>query len=518
MKPSIFSKLLIGPVVAIILASMAMAFALVEINSIVNQTQSIYDHPLRVTRAALEANVDVARMHKNMKELVLSADVTELEEEIIQVNRLEKEVYEHLAVVEEWILAEQGAKLHDETLRLFKDWKPIREEVIASLRNGNQVEAKKISKGKSENHVQLLNDKIMQVKTYAATKSDEMVTNVKEIHKDTIVYMLMFFIVSLLIIGIAGYVVAKNISDPIKTLNATAQQVKSGNLNQRATGINDREIGELAQTFNEMVEKLATWNHQLESEVRNKTEELYRFNANLEKQVQKRTAELQAANKELEAFSYSVSHDLKAPLRALQGFSNNVHEKYGDQLDDTGKRWLMFIKTNAERMDTLISHILSFSRLSRAEVKKESVDMNELANQMIAQEKLVCKQPVSVKVKQLPTAWGDATLLSVVWQNLIGNAFKYSSTKEKVEIEISGFEDEQFCHYSITDHGVGFDMQHADKLFVIFQRLHAADEFEGTGIGLANVSRIVQKHGGEISATAAVGAGATFNFSLTKKV
>lgn len=225
---------------------------------------------------------------------------------------------------------------------------------------------------------------------------------------------------------------------------------------------------------------------------------------------------LEEANKELEMFSYSISHDLKAPLRALQGFSKNLNEKYSESLDETAKRWIEFINENAKRMDVLIADVLSFSRVSRKEVNMQMVNMNAIVQEIIDLEKANYKQPVVIEVDQLPEALGDTAMVTMIWQNLIGNAFKYSSQKEKIEIRVEGFLNNTHAHYTVKDNGAGFDMRHADKLFGVFQRLHRNDEFEGTGVGLANVNRIVQKHGGTLKAQGEVGKGAIFEFTLPK--
>lgn len=252
--------------------------------------------------------------------------------------------------------------------------------------------------------------------------------------------------------------------------------------------------------------------------------EIKTLNINLEQIVEKRTNDLKQSNErlasvnnELEMFSYSVSHDLKAPLRALQGFSENIQEKYKDSLDETGVRWLQYIRTNAERMDHLIRDILSFSKIGRKEVVKKIVDNNYIINEIIKIETDYYKIPVSIKKPEsLPSCFADVAMMETVWQNILGNAFKYSSKKPTIEITINGEEDDENVYFTVSDKGAGFDMKYYDKLFGIFHRLHHNEEFEGTGVGLANVKRIIEKHGGEISANAELNKGATIKFSLPK--
>lgn len=226
-------------------------------------------------------------------------------------------------------------------------------------------------------------------------------------------------------------------------------------------------------------------------------------------------AELDAANRELETFSYSVSHDLKAPLRALHGFSKNVLERYESSLDDTGKRWLHFIQDNAQRMDGLISDILSYSKIGKATIRKTNYKMKALVEEKInAIEKGYLNNTKVVLSDDLPDVSSDKTMIGVIWQNLIDNAFKYSQKTENSQIAIWGERNGKGVNYYVKDNGSGFDMRHYDKLFGIFQRLHSQQEFEGTGVGLANVQRIIAKHNGTISASGETNKGATFHFFL----
>lgn len=233
--------------------------------------------------------------------------------------------------------------------------------------------------------------------------------------------------------------------------------------------------------------------------------------------LKKSNEKLELANRELETFSYSVSHDLKAPLRALQGFSDALGSEYGDHFDEKGKRWLGFIKDNAERMDQLIADILTFSRISKSEVKYSKLLVNDAIVEIFDQEKANYTNIINLNVDELPDTYGDRTMIKFVWQNLIGNAIKYSSLNDQIEIDISGDEDDEYYYYKISDNGAGFDMRHYDKLFGVFQRLHGNSEFSGTGIGLANAKQIVEKHGGEIKAHSEIGKGSTFEFTILKQ-
>ena len=223
--------------------------------------------------------------------------------------------------------------------------------------------------------------------------------------------------------------------------------------------------------------------------------------------------ELAAVNKELETFSYSVSHDLRAPLRAVDGFSQALETDYAASLDPEAVRYLSRIRSNVRRMGLLIDDLLRFSRLSRKELETRDVDMASLVRNVLDDLGRSRQRP-RIRMDDLPPAQGDIDLLRQVWINLIDNAMKYSGKRLHPLIDISGHRDGSEITYSVRDNGVGFDMAYADKLFGVFQRLHRQDEFEGTGVGLAIVQRIIHRHGGRIWAEAAPDGGAAFHFTL----
>ncbi|PZO43418.1 MAG: hypothetical protein DCF19_05605 [Pseudanabaena frigida] len=244
-------------------------------------------------------------------------------------------------------------------------------------------------------------------------------------------------------------------------------------------------------------------------------EALNQLNQSLENRVIQRTAQLESANKELESFSYSVSHDLRAPLRAIDGFSRILQEDYSDRLNSEGSRFLKIVRDNAKRMGELIDDLLNLSRLNRKEITRRSISVNQLIQKLLSNlESEIGDRQIDFIVADLPDCQADISLLTQVWLNLLSNAIKYTSkiTNARIEIGYQVVDDE--TQYFIRDNGAGFDMQYADKLFGVFQRMHLEHEFEGTGIGLAIVQRIIQRHGGRIWAEAAVNQGATFYFTI----
>ena len=240
-----------------------------------------------------------------------------------------------------------------------------------------------------------------------------------------------------------------------------------------------------------------------------------RFNAELEQRVKERTIELETSNNELQSFCYSVSHDLRAPLRHINSFSKILLEDYAARLDQQGQNFLQRLCASSNRMGLLIDDLLELSRVSRSDISRSSVNLSELARH-IAQELKETEPERNVRflIAVDIAAWGDPQLLRLVLQNLLENAWKYTSKTESAVIRFGITDIDGTKTYFIEDNGIGFDMQYADKLFVPFQRLHGINEFEGTGIGLASVQRIIIRHGGKIWAQAAVGKGACFYFTL----
>jgi light-regulated signal transduction histidine kinase (bacteriophytochrome) len=239
------------------------------------------------------------------------------------------------------------------------------------------------------------------------------------------------------------------------------------------------------------------------------------MNEDLEKRVLARTAQLEAANRELEAFSYSVSHDLRAPLRAIDGFSRILSDEYGQELSKDAQHYLERVRDNTRTMSSLIDNLLSFSRLSRQPLKKQPIDPTLLARQCLdTLREGLDSRPIEINLQTLPPCEADPALLKQVFFNLLSNAIKFSSKNPKPTIEVGCLQENNESIYFVKDNGVGFDMQYAHKLFGVFQRLHRAEDYEGTGVGLAIVQRIIHRHGGRIWALSEPNQGATFCFTL----
>jgi signal transduction histidine kinase len=313
---------------------------------------------------------------------------------------------------------------------------------------------------------------------------------------------------SLLVALLVSRVARRAIADPILNLANTARIVsREGNYSVRAAmGAAEGELALLTHTFNEMLEEIEARDGKLKA-----------VHDELERRVEERTSELATANKELESFSYSVSHDLRAPLRSIDGFSLALAEDYGGTLDATAKGSIQRVRAATQRMGMLIDDLLNLSRLSRLEMQCDDVDLSRMARAISVElARSDEKRKVEWAIRDGLRATGDPRLLRVALDNLLGNAWKYTSRHETARIEFAAEQQGGSSIFFVKDDGAGFDPAYSDKLFGAFQRLHAMAEFTGTGVGLATVERIVRRHGGSVWAQGAVEKGATFYFTLSR--
>jgi signal transduction histidine kinase len=305
----------------------------------------------------------------------------------------------------------------------------------------------------------------------------------------------------------AAYLLARGIAFPVLRLVQAASRVAGGDYETRVPIRSRDEFATLSTRFNEMTAAIRS----RKSERDAKEAEIRQLNAELERRVEERTADL-------DSFSYTVSHDLRAPLRAVNGYARMLVERYGERLDDEGRRLAGVIGQEGQRMGRLIDALLAFSRLGRQSISAARVDMTALAREAFAEAAAGAgERRIDFELGELPSAEGDRTLLRQVFVNLLSNAVKFTRQRDLAVIEVGGRREETETIYWVRDNGAGFDPSHADQLFGVFQRLHRQDEFEGTGVGLAFAQRITHRHRGRIWGDGRPGEGATFHFTLPRE-
>jgi len=336
---------------------------------------------------------------------------------------------------------------------------------------------------------------------YIRTSTEQLKSSIKATLLNILLLSSLIILAALLF---ARYI-QRFISTPLVQLQKVAHKVtEDHDFSFRVRKKNNDEIGELVEAFNTMLETISEQNKVIEENTNN-----------LETKVHERTEELAIANRELEAFSYSVSHDLKAPLRIIEGFSRALEEDYGDQLDETAQDYLTRVRVGSFKMSQLITNLLQLSKVTRQELSKEKIDFSKLTNKIaksiIDQDN---ERTTHISIQENMTAMGDTNLVEILLDNLIGNAWKYSRKNPEARIEVGMREHLGTNIYYVRDFGSGFDMKYADQLFKPFNRLHSPEEFEGTGIGLATVSRIIERHHGKVWAESDPNTGTVFFFTL----
>jgi signal transduction histidine kinase len=339
---------------------------------------------------------------------------------------------------------------------------------------------------------------------------DELLASQRQALATTLSGFIAFGLIALVVAWLVG---TYSIYRPAVQLQAVAERLAQGDLSARAEFAERQdEFGALRAEFNSMAESL----HAHVTELERAREDLSRLNAELEDRVRRRTADLEASNKELEAFSYSVSHDLRSPLRAIDGFSLALLEDYSGVLGDRGRDDLRRVRDNANRMAELIDSLLQLSRLSRQELRVTDVDLSAVATEVERSLREIDPgRDVTVRIAPDVHGLGDAPLLRIVLENLLGNAWKFTSKHPSGTIEFGSVVVDGETRYLVRDDGAGFDMAYASKLFGAFQRVHGQTEFPGIGIGLATTARIIRRHGGRIWADGEPEKGATFWFTLS---
>jgi signal transduction histidine kinase len=425
----------------------------------------------------------------------------------------------------------------------FRGGFPAQLAAVNPLRNGESHRIRLISTEHGDIYdiaVPMLKGELGTI--HVGLSGDRLIQSVR-----TITMRATWLVVGLFLLVCCGAIMmASSLTSPIMELVEGVDAIGKGDLRHRIEKQGSDEIGHLASAFNRMAESLEATtvsrdyveqlNRELEVTVAERTAQLSKanaeltrevaerrraeenvrqLNASLEERISERTLELEVSNRDLEAFCYSVSHDLRAPLRHINAYSSMIEEDYGRLLDKDGKGYLRRLAGASRQMGQLIDDLLQLSRLGRADMRQEKVDLSGLALGVLKQlQEASPERTVSVRVERMMEVMGDEVLIRTVLQNLLENAWKYTSRQEQAVIEFGRTDDNGETVYYVRDNGIGFDMAYANKLFGVFQRLVSDSEFAGTGIGLATVHRIIERHGGRVWAEGTPDQGAIFYFTL----
>ena len=585
-KENITRRLIFSFCLLIIISIFFGIYSLYSIRTISSLARTIYNHPLVVSNAALQANVSITKMHRNMKDIVLLKSSDRIEQSIAEVNQQEQLVYQYLDIVRDKILGEEGRSLEKESRTLFRDWRLIREEVIALVHDGQRDKAAEITIGKGADHVAKLEEKMIALTGYARTKASSLISETEKVQSKLYVTTIIFLILWMTMSFMIAFFTVKRTASTEKKLTESRQLLVSAMETARMDQIfedivktirepllvlnHDLKVISVSRSFYDffkvtpeetvgqliydlgskqwdipklrelletiLPEKTSFDNYEVEHDFADIGRRVMLLNARqiqrvlgkeriillaIEDITERKKIEtgLKKAHEELESFAYSVSHDLRSPLRGIDGWSLALLEDYKDKLGEQGREYIDLVRSETQIMGRLIDDLLMFSRQNRAELNQRPLDMTAMAQAIIT--RLQQQNPTlqtDFIVQPGLKALGDNNLIEIALKNLLDNAEKFSSKNAHGRIEFGQVEKEGGKAFFVRDNGVGFDMAYSKKLFGVFRRLHKASEFPGTGIGLASVQRIINRHGGHIWAEAKVNEGATFYFTLEEGI
>jgi len=505
---SIGMRLSLGFGLVFVLFCMLTMFAINRMEYLADNTSQIYKHPLTVSNAVLRINAHIVKMHRSMKDVALDENIEEINADTRLVDGFEKEVYADFDIIGELFLGDK--MLFEAARRVFVSWKPIRDEVIALMRNGKRYEAAEITKGKGAQHVVKIENAMDALNTFAQGKAVEFLDSAKTTTEQSLqtMYLLLFSVVVAMMLF--TLYLTRSITRPVETLRAATVSIGKGKFNTPLNVVTGGELGELASSVREMADNLSKVTASRD-ELNNEILERKQADAKRNKVM----AELEDKAAEMERFVYTVSHDLKSPLITIQGFIGLLEK---DALDGETKRLhgdVEHIQKAASQMQQLLADLLEISRIGRLVSPPEKVEFNELAEDalgLLDGQITACGAQIVVS-PDLPMLFGDRKRLLEAVQNLIDNALKFMGEQDKPRIEIGcrREEGEHICY--VKDNGIGIEPRFHGKVFDLFERLNPA--VDGTGIGLAIVKRIIVLEGGRIWVESeGEGKGSAFCFTL----
>ncbi len=418
-----------------------------------------------------------------------------------KLRKLLEAASERLKDREDEVLLQEARKNYEATFAAFTELLSIHQQKAKSRAPLDETESRIISQLLLKSYA--LQDSVIRLNE-STDKSDA------KARSRGMVLVLLFIAGGAMVVAINSFILNRIVAQRVTALSEGVRIIGEGNLDHRIDTKGNDELSDLGRASNEMAARLKKTYVSL----KNLQHEIAEREI-IEDNLKHRTEELEEANRELDAFAYSVSHDLQAPLRAIDGFSGMLTKDLQGRLQDDEKRKIKVIRDNAQKMGRLIGDLLAFSRLGRTEISWSLIDMEQVSKN-VWQEQVALNpgRKLELITGNLPRARGDRSLVRQVFSNLLSNAVKFTGNRDQALIEIGGSSGEGENFYYVKDNGTGFDMRYYDKLFGVFQRLHSESEYEGTGVGLAIVQRIIHRHGGRVWAEGEVGKGATFFFSL----
>jgi signal transduction histidine kinase len=453
----------------------------------------------------IELDRDLSRIAGDMMKAIEDAAGAAEDAKLDEADRLEAAFLARLAAGRDSIV-DNGAD-PEALVSAFQTYYRRARAVSASIIGGTPVQQLDAEIEAMRRERRELLEKLHFATSPDRTRLAEAFDTARDSQRESLVIDIVVACCALALMTVLSFRITRHIVRSLRAVSEGVERLASGDLAREIEVPAGDEIGDLAREANRTAARLRDYREQADRESRLAAEAL------VETRRQARAAEV--ANQELEAFSYSVSHDLRAPLRRIDGFSQALLEDDADRLSEKGKEHLGRIRGGAQRMAELIDDLLRLSRVSRGEFKKERVDLSAMVAAVIGEmRKATPDRAVEIVVQDGVTAVADPRLVRIMLDNLLGNAWKFTSKAEHARIEFGTRASDDGVVYFIKDNGAGFDMKYASRLFGAFQRLHAEKEFPGTGIGLATVQRIVVRHGGRIWVEASVGIGATFQFTL----